>query len=62
MIKAVILEDSKNGILSALGSGSRIIAVNSMWRFDDESNIISCEDNLINVPNIIEKINTLSFR
>lgn len=56
--ETVILEDSKNGVLAALNSGSKVIIVNSIWRFEENSQIVSIEKDLTMVPKILKNLNT----
>jgi HAD superfamily hydrolase (TIGR01509 family) len=50
--ECIVLEDSNNGILSALNAGCKVIAVNSLWRKNDEQ-ILSLEKDLAGVNNIL---------
>jgi beta-phosphoglucomutase len=49
----IVLEDSKNGILSAINAGCNVIAVNSTWEFNNEEQILSVEKDLTGVSKIL---------
>ncbi|QGU94213.1 HAD-IA family hydrolase [Clostridium bovifaecis] len=52
--ETIILEDSINGIKAAIAAGCKVIAVNSIWEEKGTKEILSFEEDLSNVKNIIE--------
>lgn len=54
--ETIIMEDSINGIKSAIAAGCKVIAINSIWEDKSTKEIISFEKDLKGAKNVIENL------
>ncbi len=54
--ETIIMEDSINGIKSAIAAGCKVIAINSIWQDESTKEIISFEKDLKGAKNVIENL------
>ncbi|EJO5346833.1 HAD family hydrolase [Clostridium botulinum] len=54
--ETIIMEDSVNGIKSAIAAGCKVIAINSIWQDKSTKEIISFEKDLKGAKNVIKNL------